>query len=81
MWGNIRSGALKPFGAWVTNLRLKVNDENIMVSRLFGSLKIPMGEVIEARIKGVTGEMSWERTYPYGDSLKSILGTIGRIPY
>ena len=31
-------------------IRLKVNDENIMVSRLFGSLKIPMGEVIEARI-------------------------------
>jgi len=37
-------------------------------------------QVLEAKIMGVTGEMTWERTYPYGNSLKSIFGTIGAIP-
>ena len=37
-------------------------------------------KVLESEIKGITGEMSWERIYPYGDSLKSIFGTIGKIP-
>lgn len=37
-------------------------------------------KVLEAKIKGVTGEMSWERTYPYKESLKTIFGSIGKIP-
>lgn len=37
-------------------------------------------KVLEAKITGITGEMSWERTYPYGESLKSIFGSIGQIP-
>lgn len=37
-------------------------------------------KVIEASIPGVTGELSWERVYPYGDTLRSILGSIGAIP-
>ncbi|MBQ6686964.1 MAG: penicillin-binding protein 2 [Bacilli bacterium] len=37
-------------------------------------------KIMEAKIKGITGEMSWERTYPYGDSLKTILGSVGGVP-
>lgn len=37
-------------------------------------------KVIELGLPGVTGELSWERTYPYGDTLKNILGSIGSIP-
>ena len=37
-------------------------------------------KVIEASIPGITGELSWERVYPYGDTLRSILGSIGAIP-
>ena len=37
-------------------------------------------KAIEANIPGVIGKLSWERTYPYGDTLKSILGSIGSIP-
>ncbi len=33
-------------------------------------------KVIESNIKGVTGSISWERTYPYGQVLKNIFGTI-----
>ncbi len=33
-------------------------------------------KVIERNIKGVTGSISWERTYPYGKVLKNIFGTI-----
>lgn len=36
-------------------------------------------QVMEANLKGITGEISWERTYPYDDSLRSILGFIGPI--
>ena len=41
---------------------------------------ITYAKIIESKITGITGEMSWERIYPYGDSLKTILGTIGKIP-
>ena len=37
-------------------------------------------KVIEESIPGVTGELSWERIYLYGDTLKNILGSVGDIP-
>lgn len=37
-------------------------------------------KVIESNIPGITGELSWERTYPYADTLKNIFGTVGSIP-
>ena len=37
-------------------------------------------KVIESKIPGVTGELSWERIYLYGDTLKNIFGSIGLIP-
>ena len=37
-------------------------------------------KVIESNIPGVTGELSWERIYLYGDTLKNIFGSIGLIP-
>lgn len=36
-------------------------------------------KVIESNIPGVTGEITWERTYPYGDTLKNIFGKVGPI--
>ena len=36
--------------------------------------------ILEANIKGITGEMTWDRTYPYGNTLRTILGNIGSIP-
>ena len=33
-------------------------------------------KVIESDIKGVTGSISWERTYPYGKVLRTILGNV-----
>ena len=36
-------------------------------------------KVIESNIPGVTGEITWERTYPYGDTLKNIFGKVGSI--
>lgn len=36
--------------------------------------------VLEEKIKGVTNEMDYKRVYPYGNSLRSILGNIGSIP-
>ncbi len=32
--------------------------------------------ILEANLKGIVGELSWVRVYPYNDSLKSILGAI-----
>lgn len=32
--------------------------------------------ILEANLPGVFGEIKWERTYPYKDTLKSILGNI-----
>lgn len=37
-------------------------------------------KVIESNIPGITGEMTWERIYNYGNTLKSILGSIKSIP-
>lgn len=37
-------------------------------------------KVIESNIPGITGELSWERIYLYGDTLKNIFGSIGLIP-
>lgn len=36
--------------------------------------------VMESKIPGITGEMTWERKYLYGDTLKNILGRVGNIP-
>lgn len=33
-------------------------------------------KIVESNIKGVTGSISWERTYPYGSTLKNIFGNI-----
>ena len=37
-------------------------------------------KTMESNIPGITGELSWERTYLYGDTLKNIFGSIGLIP-
>ena len=37
-------------------------------------------KVMESNIPGITGEMTWQRVYNYGDTLRSILGTINSIP-
>ena len=36
-------------------------------------------KVIESNIPGVTGEITWERIYPYGETLRNILGSVGSI--
>ncbi len=36
--------------------------------------------VLEEKIPGVTNEMYFKRDYPYGNTLKSIFGSVGRIP-
>lgn len=36
--------------------------------------------VLESNIPGITNEMYFERYYPYGNTLKSIFGSIGSIP-
>lgn len=33
-------------------------------------------KIIESNIKGVTGSISWERTYPYNNVLRKIFGTV-----
>lgn len=35
--------------------------------------------VLEENISGVTGELAWERVYPYKDTLRNVLGRIGSI--
>ncbi len=35
--------------------------------------------LIEKNVPGITGELSWERKYNYGNVLKDIFGTIGKI--
>lgn len=37
-------------------------------------------KVIESNIEGITGELSWQRVYPYNETLKNILGSVGNIP-
>lgn len=36
-------------------------------------------KIIESKILGITGELSWDRIYLYGDTLKNIFGRIGSI--
>lgn len=36
-------------------------------------------KIIESKIPGVTGELSWERVYLYGDTLKNVFGRVGSI--
>ena len=36
-------------------------------------------KIIESKIPGITGELSWDRIYLYGDTLKNIFGRIGPI--
>ena len=36
-------------------------------------------KVIESNIPGITGEITWMRIYPYGNTLRSILGSVGEI--
>ncbi len=33
-------------------------------------------KILEANLPGVFGELFWERTFPFGDTLKTVLGTI-----
>ncbi len=37
-------------------------------------------QIVDSNIKGITEEMTWERIYNYGDTLKDIFGSIGSIP-
>ncbi|MBE6156494.1 MAG: penicillin-binding protein 2 [Firmicutes bacterium] len=37
-------------------------------------------KIVDANIKGVTTELTWDRVYNYGDTLKDIYGTLGNIP-
>ena len=36
--------------------------------------------IIDSNIKGITSELSFERVYNYGDTLKDIFGKVGNIP-
>lgn len=36
-------------------------------------------QVIEKNIPGITGEITWERIYPYEDTLRNIFGKVGSI--
>ncbi len=36
--------------------------------------------ILEEKIKGVTNEMYFKREYPYGNTLRSIFGSVGSIP-
>lgn len=37
-------------------------------------------KVVDSNIKGITTELTWERIYNYGDTLRDIFGSIGSIP-
>lgn len=37
-------------------------------------------KILESNIPGITGELTWERVYPYKDTLRNILGSVGSIP-
>lgn len=38
------------------------------------------GSIIDKNIRGITGVLKWVRTYPYGEILKDVFGSIGSIP-
>lgn len=37
-------------------------------------------KIVDANIEGITTELTWERVYNYGDTLKDIFGKVGSIP-
>ena len=37
-------------------------------------------KIVDSNIKGVSTELTWERVYNYGDTLKDIFGKVGSIP-
>lgn len=37
-------------------------------------------KILELNIKGISSEMDYKRIYPYGSTLRSILGNVGKIP-
>ncbi len=37
-------------------------------------------KIIDSNLEGITIELTWERIYNYGDTLKDIFGTVGSIP-
>ena len=37
-------------------------------------------KIMELDLPGITGELTWERYYPYGDTLKEVFGKVGNIP-
>ena len=39
-----------------------------------------LSNINDLDIEGLRCELRWERTYPYGNTLKSIFGTIGKVP-
>lgn len=41
---------------------------------------IEYSKIVDANIKGVSTELTWERVYNYGDALKDIFGKVGSIP-
>ncbi len=45
-----------------------------------GATESEYARVLESNLTGVMNEMYFERYYPYGNTLKSILGSIGSIP-
>lgn len=36
-------------------------------------------KIMELNLSGITGEVNWQRYYPYENTLKSIFGTVGKI--
>ena len=57
----------------------KLNDNTIASIASVDTAELYGLKVIESNIPGVTGEITWERTYPYGDTLKNIFGKVGPI--
>lgn len=39
-----------------------------------------IAQITEMALPGIIVDYVWERTYPYNDTMKSILGSVGRIP-
>ena len=48
-------------------------DNKILIKNVDDSM---YAKIIEANLPGVFGELSWERIYPYNESLRSVLGMI-----
>ena len=37
-------------------------------------------KIVEMNLSGITGELTWERYYPYGNTLRFLFGKVGNIP-